>query len=132
MTAPTRSTRALAYILYSVVFGIWLVLTVFLWRSNGNPQAWLCDKFGPYSRSDAFDGVNQIIGLFWRLHIALTVIAGMALFRRRYDVLTILLIGPSLAAILVGFEEDWSDPAWFTITGLLCLGYLAGIPVTLL
>ena len=94
-------------------------------------QGYLRLAFGDRCRADAFHGLNDIAGEFWVLHTLLCSIAAVLIFRRRFDALTVLLIGPSLSAILLAFEEDWTDPAWFTIIAVLCIGYLVGIPFTL-
>ena len=103
--------RLLAIFVPVLLFGSWLALTALLWRSGPNVEWYLRLTFGHRSRADAFVGLNDIAGLFWVLHTLLCSIAAVLIFRRRFDALTVLIIGPNLSAILLAFEEDWSDPA---------------------
>lgn len=129
---PRFIVRRIAIVTASLlIFGGWLALSALSVHSGPNVERGLRALFGRYSRVDAFDGVNGIVGAFWCLHSVLSLIAAAALYRRRFDVLTVLLIGPALAALLLAFEEDWSDPAWFTIVGVTSIGEIVSSLVAL-
>ena len=113
MTARARFQQALAWSVALVVLGSWL---------------WLTDQYRSEVRFGRVDHVPEIL---WSLHSMLCVVAALAVYRRRSDVLAVLLICPCLAGFLLGFEEKWSDPDWHVIFSVFSIGMIVGIPVTL-
>jgi hypothetical protein len=113
MTARARFQQALAWSVVLVVLGGWL---------------WLTDQYRSEVR---FGRVGHVLVILWYFHSMLCAVAALAVYRRRFDVLAVLLIGPCLAGLLLGFEEKWSDPDWHVIFSVFSIGMIVGIPVTL-
>jgi hypothetical protein len=126
-----RSSQILMWAACLAVIGNWVALTAFLAWSYPAVEQHLQLLFGKYSRPDAFDGLNNNAVIAWWIHTAVAGVTLAAVRCRRTDVLTVLLIGPSLAAIFLAFAEDWTDPAWFTIVSIVGIGASVGILVSL-
>jgi hypothetical protein len=113
----------------AVLVLLWLGLSGLLVVSHGQPEAFLDNNLGHFSRHDAFQNLNGISGLAWSIHSLLTAIAIAATWFRRPDVLGVLMIGPAIAISLVLVEEDWADPNWFVVVAICSIGGLVGAVV---
>jgi hypothetical protein len=120
-----------AFTAYVAIVGIWLPFAALLLSSGGSPEASLRVMFGRYSRPDAFSSVDRIAGLSCILHTLLCALAVIAVSRRRFDVVTVLCIGPSLALLVYVIADGISDPAWYTFLALCSIGETVSIVVAL-
>ena len=110
---------------------IWFGLTGLLIVSWGRPEAFLVRTFGRYTIHDAFDHLNDSSTLVWSVHSLLVLIAMAAKWHRRTDVLTVLMIGPVIAAMIVLIDQRWTDPNWSDIVAVCSIGSLVGSVVGL-
>lgn len=108
---------------------LWLAVTGLLVASRGNPEGFLLNTLGRYSRGDAFKHLNVDLPRFWFMHSALVSTALAAARSRRTDVLIVLLIGPNFALAVNLLGQDWSDPNWSVIVGVCVIGWLASTVV---
>jgi hypothetical protein len=56
------------------------------------------------------------------LHSWLFLIANLAAWHRRKDVLIVLMIGPVITSALALVAQPWSDPNWFQIVAVCSIG----------
>ena len=110
---------------------IWFGLTGLLSVGWGQPEALLVRTFGRYSMHDAFEHLNDISTHVWSVHSLLVLIAIAAKWHRRTDVLTVLMIGPVIAAMIVLIDQRWTDPNWSDIVAVCSIGSLVGSVVGL-
>jgi hypothetical protein len=122
MKTAAQSRRSGALTAYAAIFVCWLPLAVLVVRSGGDPDAYLIAVVGANS---------AVVGLFSVFHTLLCGVGVAAVFCRRFDVLTILPIGPGLAILFYVLEQGFSDPAWFTIVAMCSIGEIVGILVAL-
>jgi hypothetical protein len=122
MKTAARSRRTGALAAYTAIFVSWLPLAVLLVRSGGHPDAHLITLVGANS---------AVVGLFSVFHTLLCGVGVAAVFCRRFDILTILPIGPGLAILFYVLEQGFSDPAWFTIVAMCSIGEMVAILVAL-
>jgi hypothetical protein len=113
----------------AVCVSLWLGLTGLLVVSRGNPEAFLLTSLGRFSRADAFEHLNGISTLVWSLHSLLMLMAIVAIWQRRTDVLTVLMIGPVIAVAIALLGQRWADPNWFDVVAVCAIGWLVGIVV---
>jgi hypothetical protein len=105
---------------------LWLGLSGLLVLSHGQPEAFLHNNLGRFSRNDAFQHLNGISLLVWSIHSLLTAIAIAATWFRRTDVLGVLMVGPTFAILIVLLDQNWADPNWFVVVAVCSIGWLVG------
>jgi hypothetical protein len=123
--------RACQLATLGVLVSLWLCLSGFLVVARGNPEAFLVRTVGRFARDDAFENLNGVLNHFWLLHSSLFLIAILAAWHRRTDVLIVLMIGPVIASALALVAQPWSDPNWFQIVAICSIGWLVGTLVGL-
>ncbi len=105
---------------------VWFAVSTLVLIGRGDVERLLHSTFGHQARPDAFEGLNQVASLFWAViggHLGLALVAA---WRRRIDVLLVLLIGPGIALGLCVLLENWSDPNWHNVIGVCTIGWLVG------
>ena len=110
----------------ALLVSIWIGLTGLLVVSRGKPEAFLVRTLGGFSMPDAFKHLNECSTLAWSLHSILVLVAMAAKRYGRTDVLTVLMIGPVIAASIVLVDQRWTDPNWFNIVAVCSIGSLVG------
>jgi hypothetical protein len=110
----------------AVLVSLWLGLSALLVGTWGKPETFLVKTLGRFSRDDAFEHLNGVSVVFWSVHSLLVLIAIAATKYRRTDVLTVLMIGPVIAAAIVLLGQSWADPNWFEVVAICSSGWLAG------
>jgi len=109
---------------------VWLAASVFILIGRGDVESLLDSAFGHRVMSDAFEGLNQIAPLCWASHSMLVSLALVAAWRRRADILLVLVIGPGIALLLCLVFERWSDPNWHDVLAVCSIGWFVGTLVT--
>lgn len=131
MKTLRQSDHFKAFAAYAAIIWVWLPFAILLWTSGGSPERALQAIFGRYSRYDAFEFIDGIAGPFCIVHSILSVVATLAVACRRFDVFTIVWIGPLLALLCYVVADGISDPAWFTIVGMCSIGEIVSAVVSL-
>ena len=107
-----------------------LLLVVFQIMARPDPEYWLSQQTKGFSRSDAFDGVTNILPVFSTLFGITSLFGAFCIARQHAQYLIPLSVGPILAGMVYLIMHGVTDPAWFTLLALLTIGMLVGSPVT--
>ena len=118
MRRLARIARAWHFVTLGLLVSLWLGLSCLLVISRGNPEAFLLRNFGRLSRDDAFEHLNGISVTLWLVHSFLVLVAILATWCRRKDVLIVLMIGPIMALAFALLGQQWSDPNWFEVVAV--------------
>jgi len=100
--------------------------------SWGQPEAFLAKTFVRVSRDDAFAHLNGISTFVWSVHSVLILLESAASQYRRKDVLTVLMIGPVIAASIALACQRWTDPNWFDVVAICSISSRVGSLVGLI
>ena len=124
-----RLRKAWLFVTLAVLVAAWLLLSVVLIVTRGDPEALLTAWFGRLSRTDAFNGVNDVTLLVWCAHTCLTPTAIAASRWHRTDVIVILQVGPLIALAIALLGEQWDDPNWHVILSVCAIGWFVSTVV---
>lgn len=108
---------------------LWTALSTLFAVSLGSPEALLLRVFENSVRADAFFALDCALVYFWVVHSCLLIFGMVAVRFRRYDVFTVMILGPALACCLSLFSQKWSDPNWTVFLGIWYIGWLVGMVV---
>ena len=108
---------------------LWTALSALLALSRGAPEAFLLRTFEDSVRPDAFFALDRALLFFWVVHSCLLILGMVAVRFRRYDVFTVVTLGPAPAFCLSLFSQQWSDPNWTVFIGIWFIGWLVGMVV---
>jgi hypothetical protein len=116
-------------VLLGVLSTLWVGLSLLLIIPAGDAESFLRSNIVP-RHPDAFRGLNVVLVEFWVTQTCLFGIAVAAVHWRRFDVLTVLVIGPVVGATIgVLAQGDLSDPDWCVMAGVCTIGWLVGVIV---
>ncbi|MDG3004926.1 hypothetical protein [Paludisphaera mucosa] len=102
---------------------LWLAASGLIVLGRGDVESLLRFIFGHPLHPDALNYVNEVtfaVWVAWSLFVALAIAAA---WRRRGDVVLILLSGAVLAILLCFAGERWSDPNWHNIACVCAIGW---------
>jgi hypothetical protein len=109
---------------------VWLAASVLILIGQGDVESLLRSAFGHHVRPDAFRFLNQIAVPFWASYSIFASLAVVAAWRRRFDILLVLMIGPAIALLICVATQQWSDPNWYVMLAVCSIGWLVGTLVT--
>ena len=109
---------------------IWIALSGLLVLGRGDVEGLLKLAFGRYSKPDAYQSLNRIVGLFWASNGTIVSLASLAAWRKRGDIFAVLMIAPALGCLLCLASEKPSDPNWYDILGICSICWIVGSLVT--
>ena len=105
------------------------VLFFLLARPPFDLEGWLSRTF-VRARSDAFDGVNNLVTPpLSAVPVCWLGVGAALLIARCYKQVFALTLGPLLSASLIVPFENWSDPHWFILGAVTIVGCFAGLIV---
>ncbi len=130
MRYMTRTGPAWLLVALAILVAAWLVLSVLLIATQGNPGAFLTATFGRSGRPDAFEFVSGVSVLLWWMHSCVVLIAIAASHWHRTDVVVVLLIGPVIALTIALLGQNWEDPNWHDFIAVCIIGWFVSTVVT--
>lgn len=111
----------------TIVAALWGALSVLWILARGDVESYLLSAFKGSARADAFVRLNPTFVLMWVGHTCFLVFGIVAMFVRKSDLFTVLIIGPILALLVAVTSQDWADPDWNVFAGVCFIGWIAGI-----
>jgi hypothetical protein len=129
MSRLACSGRGWQVTVLAALVSFWLGLSGLLLVARGDPETFLRTTLGHFSRPDAFEHISGVSICLWVVHSSLVTLAIAAAWRRRPDVLVVILIGPVIALMISLLGEQWSDPNWFVVISVCTIGWGVGTVV---
>jgi hypothetical protein len=130
MAIAVRKGRGGSLAVLGLLVACWLGLSGLLIVAGSKPEALLAKTFGSISRNDAFHDLDGVSIALWWAHSCLVSIALAAIGAGRTDVLTVLMIGPVIAALISLPGQKWSDPNWFVAVSECVICWLLAVVVS--
>lgn len=111
----------------TIVAALWGALSILWILARGDVESYLLSAFKGSVRADAFVRLNPTFVLMWVGHTCFLVFGIVAMFVRKSDLFTVLIIGPILALLVAVTSQDWADPDWNVFAAVCFIGWIAGI-----
>ena len=111
----------------TIVAAFWGALSILWILARGDVESYLLSAFKGSVRADAFVRLNPTFVLMWVGHTCFLVFGIVAMFVRKSDFFTVLIIGPILALLVAVTSQDWADPDWNVFAAVCFIGWIAGI-----